>query len=763
MRPKQRVSNTEKNTKDHKESSYKYFSDLCSNKLMSTSKLESLYRLANGDLDETDYTYITDPYKGRAQNRPELTGFPAKMRNYDIISPNLLQLVSEYGGRDFVFDITNLFSDIPAKRQAFIEAKIKENMFAMFRQELAAQGLSEEEEQQEIQSYQAILQESLSIMDEVAIDGKNILDYIIYDQSLARKYREAFYDFIVCSRAFSYKEPDFKKDRLKLKTLSPFGFSWAMSQDTTFIKDGIAAKYETSMSVTEVLDTFQDILDKDQVNAIEAMVGNNEGSTRRAMVYSDAETNFLNKFSSQYSPDSILVEHTVWRATRKIGYVTGLQEDGSIKRVKVLESYKPMFGEEVEWEWEDEIWEGYNIAGLFRVGIQPIEYLTGEKAELPYNGRIFHNRSQEPKSIAQKGYEFQVSYNIIKYTVEKLVAKNKDKVSIIPLGLIPEKEGHDEFTTLYYMDAAGVLFVDETSEKASVALQALKVLDLSLSQFINNMVGLAQSVKIEWDEMIGMFRQRKGNVQASDAVGTTERAIFQGSIMTEEVMTQFDEFRTNDYQSILDLSQVAFKKGVTKSYRTTDLMEHYINISEDSDFPHAKLGLFVTSSSKLKERMDTIKGLMQPYAQNAGSMSTIVDIINTDSISKVVNKIKKFEKEMQEAQAQEQQAAQAAAQAAIQAESELKMAEIESRERIAMDKNAVELEKARMAIEGTLIGQDLNNNKVDDSKEIIEGSLKREELRIKDKEIAVKANTEKYKADTSLKIAKENKNKHDSK
>lgn len=763
MRPKQRVSIKEKNTKEWKESSLKYFSDLCNTKAMSLSKMQQLYRMANGELEETDYSYITDPYKGKIQNRPELTGFPARMRNYDIISPNLLQLVSEYGGRDFVFDVTNIFSNIPAKRKEFIESMIKENMFTMFRQQLATQGLAPEEEEQRIMAYEEILQQSLNIMDEVAVDGKNILDFVIYDQQLNRKYREAFFDFIVCSRAFTYKEPDFKKNRLKVKAINPFGFSWASTEDTTFIKDGVAAKYSTNMSVTEILDNFQDILDKDQVEFIESLAGNHESSARRAMVFSEAESRFMGSFNREYNPDTILVEHTVWRSSRKVGYVIAFTETGEMEKIKVSEDYKPMMGEEVEWEWEDEIWEGYEIGGKIKVGIEPIEYLTGEKANLPYNGRMFHNRSAEPKSIAEKGYEFQVSYNIIKYTIEKLIAKNKDKVSILPLGLIPEKEGHDEFTTLYYMDAASILFVDETNEKSVNALQALRVLDMSLGQFINNMAQLAREVKQEWDEMIGMFRQRRGDIYASDAVGTTERAIFQGSVMTEEVMTQFDEFRITDYQHLLDLCQVAFRDGVTAAYRTTDLMEHYINISPDSDFPNAKLGIFAVHSSKLKERLDMIKGLMQPYAQNGGRMSTIVDIMNTDSISQIVKKIREFEMVMDQQQQQAQQSAMEVEQAKTESEREMKILDIESRERIAAEKNATELEKVRMQIGAQLIGQDMNNNNVDDATEIVEQSNKREELRLKNKEIETKAATEKYKADKQLQIAKENKNKHDSK
>ena len=70
--------------------------------------------------------------------------------------------------------------------------------------------------------------------------------------------------------------------------------------------------------------------------------------------------------------------------------------------------------------------------------------------------------------------------------------------------------------------------------------------------------------------------------------------------------------------------------------------------------------------------------------------------------------------------------------------------------------------------------KDVNNNNVPDVVEMNKlaleemnametNSLKREELRIKEKEVETKAQTEKYKADKSLEVARENKNKYDTK
>ena len=114
---------------------------------------------------------------------------------------------------------------------------------------------------------------------------------------------------------------------------------------------------------------------------------------------------------------------------------------------------------------------------------------------------------------------------------------------------------------MYYADAMGYAFIDSTAEGKRgerVSFNQFQVIGyVSLGQYMAAQFQLLQSVKMEWEELVGISRQRKGQVQASDGIGATERAVFQSSVMTEELFRRFDKFTEREFNGLLDTAKVA--------------------------------------------------------------------------------------------------------------------------------------------------------------------------------------------------------------
>src|SRR3989304_10477457 len=95
-KPKQKIVSSEK-TKEWADQSGEYYRSVVKLAIVKDEALK-LYRLANGEFDETDYLYITNPLNSP---RKELQGYPARLMNYDIISPNLNLILGEKARRFF--------------------------------------------------------------------------------------------------------------------------------------------------------------------------------------------------------------------------------------------------------------------------------------------------------------------------------------------------------------------------------------------------------------------------------------------------------------------------------------------------------------------------------------------------------------------------------------------------------------------------------------------------------------------------------------
>lgn len=57
---------------------------------------------------------------------------------------------------------------------------------------------------------------------------------------------------------------------------------------------------------------------------------------------------------------------------------------------------------------------------------------------------------------------------------------------------------------------------------------------MGLYQHITSLIELMEYVKKEWDEVLGITRQRKGDVKSSDTVRGTQTAVSQSAVISEK-------------------------------------------------------------------------------------------------------------------------------------------------------------------------------------------------------------------------------------
>ena len=89
--------------------------------------------------------------------------------------------------------------------------------------------------------------------------------------------------------------------------------------------------------------------------------------------------------------------------------------------------------------------------------------------------------------------------------------------------------------------------------------------------------------------MLGISRQRKGQVTASDGAGTTSTAIAQSTAMTEEIFRKFEKFEQKEMQGLLDVSKHAFRGGKKIQYIAVDYRNAWLDI-EGAEYGESEFG-----------------------------------------------------------------------------------------------------------------------------------------------------------------------------
>lgn len=792
IRPQQRIPFKQKDAK-WVENSARYFSSMMVYAI-DRRKADILYRAANGELDEDDYLYVTNP---RHTTNEKLKRFPVKLRNLDIISTNLMLFMGEKRRRGLDCTVVAINSNIEDLRKDLLDQQVDQYLVQELMKEVVTNQVMTGQQpniQQDQQITQADIQKKVQgLQDKLAVEAQCTIDYIREHTNLDSKFVENFYHWLVTARCFTYAEP--RGDEVEFHDVSPLNMKYLADERTRFIKHAEATEFFCRMPLSKVIDEFQGVegFTEDVIKQLEAKqgYGNNNAFTNLGGMPTDVDILSLrspwrtdmmwNKLGERWGhrqiyseAEGVFVQHIVWTSMCKRAQITIPNLFGEPEKIWVDEDYIPQEGEDIVWQWKRQKWHCYIVDDTHVVGGEPLEYTTEGDGECvnPYDGRIFNLKHVNPMSVVEKGIEYQIKYNIIHYYIEKTFAKNPGKFVVVPLSLIPEQPnlGMDEM--LYHMDATSLIYVDDSKKNAQTSLNAIKVVDADLGQHVKQLYDYLQIVRAEWDNLLGITPQRKGQMNASDGKSTTDNSVFRSSIMSEEMFTQYEELEESILNQLLELGKVAFADGKKAMFIRGTKYEAALLDIDPTTFCYGKYLIKVKNSGKNIEQLMMAKQQAQALTQNKdGRFSDVVKVIRADNISELLEEMESVEAAFDAKQQAAQQAQQQAQEASD--DKKLQIAQLNS------DASEYRADKAYDAVvESATIKADasLDISKFNDPAlaateipQLDANSLKRQEQQLKNdienKKLRVEqeghkldSDTKKYVADKHLEAAKITKN-----
>lgn len=719
--------------KKWRESNIDYYIDRSSYIADSRTEFEDLYKHAAGYLDRSAYTYITNPFH---TNADKSRSYPAKLRNYDIISPIMQMLMGEKSKRKSDPIVIAINSDIVNVKAEALKQLVNQEL-----EQLVVNELNQFVEtgfiSREVKGYEDLQTTVDSIKDAKAITGQQALNYIYETEDVKRKLRQSFYDVIVTSYAFSKK--DVRHGDVVYTSVSPIDCGYTCSRDVRFVEDGEAAYMKYWWTLSDIIDEFYEDLTPDEVKRLEQLDNRTERSSSEPTLIAKSDTDvFMRSMRESGDLDRLFhnsasnfetlsdlheVAYVNWKSKTKIGKVEGVDIFGNPYEAEVEEGYKPRPDEKVTWKWVNQVWEGYRLANELYVRIRAVPFQRGKfndpsACKLLINGMTLFGRHYFTKSPVKKLLPYQEKYNAVHWHLEKTMNKNKDKLTFIPRELIPDDEDMDMFDMMYYADADGFLFGDEVDPKKMDALKSVKVLDLSLKEYLGQLWQLLEFIRQEAEDVLGITRQRKGQTFASDGKATTEQSIFQSAIISEELFLEFEEYEEREYKGLLDLSKYAWKDGKKAWFVDSSKRRILLDVL-GPEHRETEYDVTVVNGREQQERLERLRQNAQAFIQNAQKPSIVAKMENDDNIENLIDILEKEEQLMEERAA-----------AAQQAEQEIERQKLEQADRHHTEKMQMEMYKSdNDVLKSMQIGSSLDENSDNDIQRE-EISLKREDQRI---------------------------------
>jgi hypothetical protein len=363
-----------------------------------------LYEAYNNRLPDSYFRYVLNPLNS---NNSNYTNWPARMRPYSIIRPNIDLITGEFSRRPFLsFAIKVENADAVNQYQEDQYKEILASLEQQFINSLNQSGQNTGVPTQEVQPPDKIKKAYQSNWrDQRAEMGEAALNIIIDQYKLEELYRLLFDDWAIAGEAYTYK--GIRGGRMVYERISPIDIDYDKSPDARYVEDGQWAVRRMYMVPAEITDNFYEELKEEELDLIEDQSGH--------LAFRSVGTGVAGTLRDDRDlrRAKVTVYHVTWKYMIKVGilnYINSITNE--FEEIEVPETYKPdkELGETVEWFWVNEVWEGYRVGVGSRsledsqqdnspthaiyLGIKPVEGQRNtlnnlSDCKLPFNGKRF--------------------------------------------------------------------------------------------------------------------------------------------------------------------------------------------------------------------------------------------------------------------------------------------------------------------------------------------------------------------------------------
>jgi len=728
------------------------------------------YDLFNNVLNLKDFEYVCKPIGGE-----DVGELPANMQNHDISSGKIKALLGMEFKRPFSWKVIAVNSEATTRKEekefslikdyvvSEILTPIKQEIVKKYEQELKGQELNEEqkaeinakiEEEFKAKSPEEVKKYMLrEHQDPVEVMANQLLDYLMLQQDLKRKFSECFKHLSLSAKEVMYV--GILNDSLQTWVVNSLDINYKMSAMSPFIQDAETISVKYLMTLSEIVRFFGKDIKESDVKKLKKKLHYDEEDL---FYQADLEKDERDTVNKHY------VTHTLWKDFRKIAFLTYLDlETGEEHQTIVEENYKlnEAAGDiKIDYELLPEVYETWKIGGDIYINMRP---LPGQFKDLdnlhnckfPYYGVVVDDMNSIPTSPMDRLKLSQYYFNIVMYRLELLLASDKGKKVMMNINAIPDSQGIDIKKWQYFFESSPFMWYnpDEEGKGYADVNTTAKVIDLSLASDIGKYINLAEYLKKQAGAAIGITEAVEGMASPNVSVGNNNQNLIQTSNILEPYFDLHHTFKKQVLEAVLETGKIVYsgEDSIKLSYVLDDLSSKIltldINLLENST-----LGLFVTNSSKADEALQTIKQLSHAAMQNQkAELSDVLSILRQEGVVEAEETLKIAEqnRKEEEAQIREQNAKQQ------QDLEKMKQAGLEREHEFEKEIVVLKEEEKRktVSLQSALVGMSFNpdadsdgdgvNDFLEIARDGVNADIKREELQLKREELEHKKEIDK--------------------
>jgi len=681
------------------------------------------YDLLRGKLHMEDVALLLNPSGMDADYIPE------KIQHFPIMNSKLEVLIGEELKRPFEWRavVTNM------NAVSEIEMAKKEELLQALRQSIEDTSLSEEDYASRLDQLDEEF--NYNYQDFREVRANEYVNHFTKELNLPLVFNEGFKDALAVGEEIY--QCDIVGGEPFMERINPQIIRTFHSGRSNKIEDADIILIEDYWSPGRIIDTYYDSLSAKDIEYLENLpdylgAGENamgipdyrRGLVPRRMV--DDVINFDISSDSIFSgttdeaidgtyvpydlDGNVRVLKMYWKSRRKVLKVKYYDEETGEERFSFFaENYEidESKGEEANTLYINEAWEGTLIGGrnhnfeeakndgtygiFVNIRPRPIQFSrlsNPSKCHFGIIGTIYNLNGDKPYSMVDMMKPYNYLYDVIQYRLMDTTAAAWGSLAEVDLSLIPDKWGVEKW--LYFAKIHHLAVKDSFNEGLEGAARgklagamnnnSQRVISDASYNYIQQLINLAEYVKVEMGEIVGINRQREGQIANRETVGGVERATLQSSYITERYFAIHNDTKRRALNCLLETAKVAARgKKIKFRYIASDGSLKLMEFDGD-EFAENDYGIVMDASTDILNLDQKIESIAQAALQT--QQATLSDIMRMwSSASSLAEKIRILEraenKRMEQARQSEQLQAQQA-QATLEAQMGMKQMELEN-------------------------------------------------------------------------------------
>lgn len=383
-------------------------------------------------------------------------------------------------------------------------------------------------------------------------------------------------------------------------------------------------------------------------------------------------------------------------------YVNRTNKDDTLEKNEVV-VYNPNKGEKIETRYFQVRYRGVTIGsdeGIIIAEEDPIQPRYADdytEVILPIVGRTYSGIQEFPYSIIWSTRELQKQYWVVQYFRELTFALAGASGVVFDMSQKPD--GMSDHEWFYQMKLGRYLIqtISKSGQRKNTGYNQFSRVDQSLPASIQYFETVLAGLDFQMGQIMGIPRQRLGEVVPTDQVGTFEQSNDQAHLVTEILFYEHDEIEAEARKLLINIAaQYVYSPGdildIPGELVTTITIPEY--------FDTTRFDITVKSSIMNDVKVKELKQIANMYA-NKG-------ILPFEFISKIfdVDSLKEIQREVEAMVVKQREIQGLQAQQGIEAESQAEQKKIELQQNFESQMKMIDSRLEEAALKTTaLLGQ----------------------------------------------------------